>query len=157
MVVLDRPADLQEWVGKEIGVSDWLAIDQSRIDDFARLSGDDHWIHVDVERARREMPDGKTIAHGFLTLSLIPYLVRSVYVITHRGRGLNYGTNRVRFVHPVQVGDQVRLRQRIKAVERGEGGGQEGATRVVSECTIEIEGKPRPAVVAEFLMLVYDE
>jgi len=157
MEILDYPADLRAWIGKEIGVSQWLTIDQSRIDDFARLSGDDHWIHVDVERARREMPDGKTIAHGFLTLSLIPYLVRSVYAITHRGRGLNYGTNRVRFVHPVQVGDRVRLRQRIKAVERGEGAGQEGATRVISECTIEIEGKPRPAVVAEFLMLVYDE
>jgi len=157
MVVLDRPADLRDWVGKEIGVSEWLTIDQSRIDDFARLTGDDHWIHVDVERARREMPDGKTIAHGFLTLSLIPYLVRSVYKITHRGRGLNYGTNRVRFVNPVQVGDRVRLRQLIKTVERGEEGGQKGATRVTSECTIEIEGKSRPAVVAEFLMLVYDE
>ncbi|MPS26676.1 MAG: MaoC family dehydratase [Alcaligenaceae bacterium] len=157
MVVLDRPADLKAWIGKEIGVSEWLAIDQSRIDDFARISGDDHWLHVDVERARREMPDGKTIAHGFMTLSLIPYLVRSVYAITHRGRGLNYGTNKIRFVNPVQVGDRVRLRQRIKAVERGEGGGQEGATRVVSDCTIEIEGKERPALVAEFLMLVYDE
>lgn len=122
MVVLDRPADLKAWIGKEIGVSEWLAIDQSRIDDFARISGDDHWLHVDVERARREMPDGKTIAHGFMTLSLIPYLVRSVYAITHRGRGLNYGTNKIRFVNPVQVGDRVRLRQRIKAVERGEGG-----------------------------------
>jgi len=157
MVVLERPSDLREWVGKEIGVSDWLTIDQSRIDDFARLSGDDHWLHVDVERARREMPDGKTIAHGFLTLSLIPYLVRSVYVISHRGRGLNYGTNRVRFVSPVQVGDSVRLRQTIKAVERLEGEGREGATRVISDCTIEIAGKPKPTVVAEFLMLVYDE
>ncbi|VCU71029.1 putative enoyl-CoA hydratase 1 [Pigmentiphaga humi] len=157
MVVLDRPADLQAWIGKEIGVSEWLAIDQSRIDDFARLSGDDHWLHVDVERAKRDMPDGKTIAHGFMTLSFIPYLVRSVYAITHRGRGLNYGMNRVRFVNPVQVGDRIRLRQRIKEVERGEGGGQQGATRVVSECTIEIEGKERPALVAEFLMLVYDE
>ena len=157
MVVLERPSDLREWVGKEIGVSDWLTIDQARIDDFARLSGDDHWLHVDVARARREMPDGKTIAHGFLTLSLIPYLVRSVYVISHRGRGLNYGTNRVRFVSPVQVGDSVRLRQTIKAVERLEGEGREGATRVISDCTIEIAGKPKPAVVAEFLMLVYDE
>ncbi|GAA4338504.1 MaoC family dehydratase [Pigmentiphaga soli] len=157
MVVLDRPADLREWIGKEIGASQWLAIDQQRIDDFARISGDDHWIHVDVGRARREMPDGRTIAHGFLTLSLIPYLVRSIYTITHRGRGLNYGTNRIRFTSPVQVGDRVRLRQSIKAVERVEGDGREGATRVVSDCTIEIEGKPRPALLAEFLLLVYDE
>jgi len=139
------------WVGKEIGVSNWLQISQEQIDTFARITGDDHWIHVDTERAKKEMPDGKTIAHGFFTLSLIPFLVRSVYQIEQRGRGINYGSNRVRYVSPVQVGARVRLRQSIKAAEAMEGG-----VKITSDCVIEIEGHTRPAVVAEFLMVVYD-
>ncbi len=152
MIELERPADLVPWVGKEIGVSDWSVIDQDKISRFAVLTGDDHWIHVDTERASREMPDGKTIAHGFYTLSLIPYLVRSVYRIRVRGKGLNYGLNRVRYTSPVPVNSRVRLRQTIKAAEIVEGG-----VRVTSDCVIEIEGRERPALVAEFLMLVYDK
>lgn len=152
MIELERPADLVPWVGKEIGVSDWSVIDQDKISRFADLTGDDHWIHVDTERASREMPDGKTIAHGFYTLSLIPYLVRSVYRIRLRGKGLNYGLNRVRYTSPVPVNARVRLRQTIKAAEVVEGG-----VRVTSDCVIEIEGQERPALVAEFLMLVYDK
>ncbi len=152
MVLLERPADLQAWVGREIGVSDWHAITQDMIDAFAAVTGDDHWIHVDVERAAREMPQGRTIAHGFLTLSLIPFLVRSVYQIRRRGRGINYGSNRVRYVSPVPVGSRVRLRQTIRAADPVEGG-----LRVTSDCVIEIEGQERPAVVAEFLMVVYDQ
>ena len=152
MILLNRPADILDWVGKEIGVSDWLEISQEQIHAFARLTGDDHWIHVDTERAKREMPDGKTIAHGFFTLSLIPFLVRSVYQIKERGRGLNYGSNRVRFVSPVPVGSRVRLRQSIKAAEAVEGG-----IKITSDCVIEIEGRQRPAVAAEFLMVVYDK
>ncbi len=152
MVELERPADLVAWVGKEIGVSDWSLIDQKKISAFAELTGDDFWIHVDVERAASEMPDGKTIAHGFMTLSLIPFLVRSVYRIRLRGKGLNYGLNRVRYTSPVQVGSRVRLRQTIKAADIVEGG-----VRVTSDCVIEIEGQERPALVAEFLMLVYDK
>jgi len=140
------------WVGKEIGVSDWLTIDQGQIDAFARLTGDDLWIHVDPERAKKEMPGGKTIAHGFFTLSLIPFMVRSVYQIKERGKGLNYGSNRVRYVSPVPVDSRVRLRQSIKAAEPVEGG-----MRITSDCVIEIEGQERPAVVAEFLMVVYDK
>lgn len=152
MVLLERPADLLNWVGREIGVSQWHTITQDMIDRFAALTGDDHWIHVDTERAAKEMPDGKTIAHGFLTLSLIPFLVRSVYQIRQRGRGLNYGSNRVRYVSPVPVGSRVRLRQTIQAADPVEGG-----MRVTSACVIEIEGQERPAVVAEFLMVVYDQ
>ena len=152
MILLNRPADILQWVGKEIGVSDWRQIDQEQINAFAGLTGDDHWIHVDTERAKKEMPDGKTIAHGFFTLSLIPFLVRSVYQIKERGRGLNYGSNRVRFVSPVPVDSRVRLRQSIKAAEPIEGG-----MRIISDCVIEIEGQTRPAVVAEFLMVVYDK
>ncbi|MES2281843.1 MAG: MaoC family dehydratase [Pseudomonadota bacterium] len=152
MIELERPADLINWVGKEIGVSEWSVIDQDKISRFAELTGDDHWIHVDTERASREMPDGKTIAHGFYTLSLIPYLVRSVYRIRVRGKGLNYGLNRIRYTSPVPVNSRVRLRQTIKAAEIVEGG-----VRVTSDCVIEIEGQGRPALVAEFLMLVYDK
>lgn len=152
MIEVERPADLVPWVGKEIGVSEWSVIDQDKISRFAELTGDDHWIHVDTERASREMPDGKTIAHGFYTLSLIPYLVRSVYRIRVRGKGLNYGLNRVRYTSPVPVNSRVRLRQTIKAAEIVEGG-----VRVTSDCVIEIEGQERPALVAEFLMLVYDK
>ncbi len=151
MVLLERPADLLNWVGREIGVSQWHTITQDMIDRFAALTGDDHWIHVDTGRAAREMPEGKTIAHGFLTLSLIPFLVRSVYQIRQRGRGLNYGSNRVRYVSPVPVGSRVRLRQTIQAADPVEGG-----MRVASACVIEIEGHERPALVAEFLMVVYD-
>ena len=151
MIVLNRSSELVDWVGKEIGVSDWLEIDQQRIDQFAATTGDDNWIHVDVERAKKEMPDGKTIAHGFLTLSLIPLLVRSVYTIRLRGRGVNYGSNKVRYTSPVQVNSRIRLRQTIKAADPVDGG-----LRVTSNCLIEIEGQERPALVAEFLMIVYD-
>lgn len=152
MTLLNRPADILAWVGKEIGVSNWLQITQEQIDTFSRITGDDHWIHVDVERARTEMPNGKTIAHGFFTLSLIPFLVRSVYQIKERGLGLNYGSNRVRYVSPVPVDSRIRLRQSIKAAEAVEGG-----MRITSDCVIEIEGQTRPALVAEFLMVVYDK
>ena len=152
MIELERPADLVGWAGKEIGVSDWSVIDQKKINAFAELTGDDHWIHVDVDRAGREMPGGKTIAHGFMTLSLIPFMVRSVYRIRLRGKGLNYGLNRVRYTSPVPVDSRVRLRQTIRAAEIVEGG-----VRVTSDCVIEIEGQERPALVAEFLMLVYDK
>jgi acyl dehydratase len=152
MITLERPASLTEWVGREIGVSDWLAIGQKQIDAFAALTGDDHWIHVDVERAAREMPDGKTLVHGFLTISYIPFLVRSVYQIKHRGKGLNYGTNKVRFTSPLQVDSRIRIRQSIKAADPIEGG-----MRVTSDITVEVEGTSKPAAIAEFLMVVYDE
>jgi len=151
MIVLNRSSELVDWVGKEIGVSDWLEMDQQRIDQFAATTGDDNWIHVDVERAKKEMPDGKTIAHGFLTLSLIPLLVRSVYTIRLRGRGLNYGSNKVRYTSPVQVNSRIRLRQTIKAADPVDGG-----LRVTANCLIEIEGQERPALVADFLTIVYD-
>jgi acyl dehydratase len=152
MVVLERPEDIAQYVGKPLGVSDWITVDQKMIDTFAALTGDDHWIHVDTERAGREMPDGKTIAHGFLTLALIPFLQRSVYKITRRGRGLNYGCNRVRFPAPTPVGARVRLHQSVKAADR-----VDGAVRITFECSIEVEGQARPAVVAETVLQIYGE
>jgi acyl dehydratase len=152
VILLERPEDIAQYVGKPLGTSEWMTVDQKMIDTFAALTGDDHWIHIDVDRAAREMPQGKTIAHGFLTLALIPLLQRSVYRIARRGRGLNYGCNRVRFPGPTPVGSRVRLHQTVKAVDP-----VEGAVRITFECTIEVEGAPRPAVVAETVLQIYGE
>lgn len=150
-VVLEQAADLASHVGQPLGISDWISLDQARIDAFAQLTGDDHWIHVDVERASREMPEGKTIVHGFLVLALIPFLQRGIYTIRQRGKGLNYGCDRVRFTAPVPVGSRVRLRQSVKACTR-----LDAATRVTFESTIEIKGQERPALVADTLLQIFD-
>lgn len=151
-LVLEHAADLAGHAGgPPLGTSDWVLLDQQKIAAFAALTGDDHWIHVDVERAAREMPQGRTIAHGFLVLSLIPFLQRGIYTIRQRGKGLNYGCNRVRFTAPVPVGARVRLRQSVLACVR-----VEAATRITFESTMEIEGQERPALVAETLLQISD-
>lgn len=150
--VLETPADLSAYVGGKLGSSDWVLLDQQKIDAFAALTGDDHWIHVDINRASKEMPDGKTLVHGFLTLSLIPYLQRSVFTVTTRGKGLNYGCNRVRFTSPLQVGSRVRLHQTVKSCERLTDG-----SRITFNCIIEVEGKERPALVAETMLQMFDK
>jgi acyl dehydratase len=121
------------------------------IDKFADATGDHQWIHVDVERAKKEMPGGKTIAHGYLTLSLLPQLAPTLMKIEKRRRGLNYGSNRVRFTAPVPAGARVRLRQKLLKVEPVEDNG----FRITSEMTMEVEGNSRPAMVAETLGIVY--
>ncbi|MBL8385011.1 MAG: MaoC family dehydratase [Burkholderiales bacterium] len=128
-----------------------MALDQSQVDAFAALTGDDHWIHVDTARAQRELPGGTTLVHGFFTLALIPWLQRSVYRVEKRGRGLNYGCNRIRFTSPVPVGARLRLRQSLKDCEV-----LAGSTRLTLECTIEIEGQERPALVAETIVQIFD-
>lgn len=151
-LVLEQAADLAAYVGgPAIGASDWVLLDQQKISAFAELTGDDHWIHVDVDRAAQEMPQGRTIAHGFLVLSLIPFLQRGIYTIRRRGKGLNYGCNRVRFTAPVPAGARVRLSQKVLACVRVEGG-----TRITFESTMEIEGQDRPALVAETLLQIFD-
>ena len=149
---IETPADFSAHIGKKLGTSDWVVLDQLKIDAFAVLTGDDHWIHVDVDRARRELPDGKTLVHGFLTLSLIPYLQRSVFSVAKRGKGLNYGCNRVRFTSPLQVGSRVRLHQVVKACERLANG-----SRTTFDCTIEVEGQEKPALVAETILQMFDQ
>jgi acyl dehydratase len=121
------------------------------IDKFAEATGDHQWIHVDVERARRELPGGTTIAHGYLTLSLLPRLAPTLMTITGRKRGINYGSNKVRFISPVPAGARVRLRQRLVNAEETADGG----VRITSEMTMEVEGGARPAMVAETLGVVY--
>ncbi len=142
--------ELPSLTGQEMGVSDWVSIDQDRINKFADATGDHQWIHVDVERAKKEMPGGKTIAHGYLTLSLIPMLGAEIMRITGVSRGINYGSNKVRFTNMVPVGSRVRGRQKLLAVEPKGGGLQ-----LTNEMTIEIEGQDRPACVAETISLVY--
>ena len=151
MIELERPADLGQYVGKEIGVSDWFTVDQALIDKFADATGDHQWIHVDVERAKKEMPGGKTIAHGWLTLSLVPRLASTLYRVKQRSRGINYGANRVRFTGPVPAGSRIRLRLTIKNVEKVEGG-----VRVTNEGIMELEGGTRPVLVSETIGMVYD-
>jgi acyl dehydratase len=138
-------------VGKELGPSEWLTVTQEMIDKFADATGDHQWIHVDVERAKKEMPGGKTIAHGYLTLSLLPQLAPTLMKIEKRRRGLNYGSNRVRFTAPVPAGARVRLRQKLLKVEPVEDNG----FRITSEMTMEVEGNSRPAMIAETLGIVY--
>ena len=146
MLELETPADLPSLVGRELGPSEWMTVDQAMIDKFAAATGDHQWIHVDVERAKKEMPGGKTIAHGYLTLSLVPRMAATLTRVAKRSRGVNYGSNKVRFINPVPAGARIRLRQRIKNVEDIQGG-----VRVTSEMTVEIEGQDKPALVAELI------
>jgi acyl dehydratase len=141
-------ADLESLAGKEVGVSDWHTIDQDRVNMFAEATGDHQWIHVDVERATKEL--GGPIAHGFLTLSLLPMLGSEVLRVEGTTRGINYGSDKVRFTGMVPVGSKVRLRQKCLGVEEKAGGKQ-----MRMEATIEIEGKDRPALVAETLTVLY--
>ena len=150
MFEVETPKDLLQHVGRELGPSDWMTVDQAMIDKFAEATGDHQWIHVDVERARKEMPDGKTIAHGYLTLSLVPRMAATLMRVKKRSRGVNYGSNKVRFISPVQAGTRVRLRQRIANVEEIPGG-----VRITSEMSVEIEGQPKPALIAETIGLSY--
>ena len=141
-------ADLETIVGQEVGVSDWHTIDQDRVNMFAEATGDHQWIHVDIERATKEM--GGPIAHGYLTLSLIPMLGPEVLQVSGVSRGLNYGANKVRFTNMVPVGSKLRMRQTCKEVNEKAGGKQ-----MIMECTIEIEGQDRPACVAETITILY--
>src|ERR1700751_3608734 len=115
MLELETPKDVLQHIGRELGPSEWMTVDQPMMDKFADATGDHQWIHVDVERARREMPGGKTIAHGYLTLSLVPRMAQAIYRVKHRSRGLNYGSNRIRFTGQVPAGSRIRLRQKIKS------------------------------------------
>ena len=152
MLTVEYARDLAAHVGEPLGVSQWVTVDQAAISTFAELTGDDHWIHVDTERAASEMPGGKTIVHGLYLLSLIPKLQRELYLIRQRGRGLNYGYDRVRFIDPVPVGSRIRLALSIQSIEPHQLG-----TRIVTEPTIEREGAGKPALVARHLLLITDE
>ncbi|MEL7210459.1 MAG: MaoC family dehydratase [Actinomycetota bacterium] len=141
--VFESPADLEGAVGSELGVSDWLTIDQDRIDQFAEATGDHQWIHVDPERAA-EGPFGATIAHGYLTLSLVNHFLPQIVEVRGISMGVNYGTEKVRFPAPVPVGSRVRGRGTLSAVREIAGGAQ--ATITV---TVEVDGGDKPACVVD--------
>ena len=143
--------DLKSAVGTELGASHWVEVTQSRIDKFAAATGDDQWIHVDVDRATRELPSQSTIAHGLLTLSFAPLFVRSVIGLRGIKNTLNYGANRIRYLSPVPAGS--RLRGRI-AIANAEDVAPRGL-RVTYGITIELEGRDRPACVAEMIAIHY--
>jgi acyl dehydratase len=149
MRVFNGVDELRAAVGTQLGVSDWVTIDQSQIDTFADATGDHQWIHVDEERAKTG-PFGSTIAHGFLTLSLLPVLVAQTYRIEGTKMGVNYGLNRVRFTSPVPVGSKVRGNIELVDVADVAGGVQ-----MTTKVTVEIEGSERPALVAEWLTRQY--
>ena len=141
-----------EFVGKDLGASSWQLIDQDRINAFADCTGDHQWIHVDVERAKREGPFGGTIAHGYLTLSMLAPMQQEIGVIPEDvGQAINYVLDKLRFVTPVKAGSRIRMRVKLLSVEdRGK-----GRLLLRTENTFEIEGEDKPALTAESLALVW--
>jgi acyl dehydratase len=147
-------ATIVDFVGRELGVSDWITVDQKRIDEFAACTGDHQWIHVDVERARQESPFGTTIAHGWLTLSLLPVMQYQVGTLPDGTvAALNYGANRLRFITPVRSGARIRDRITLAAAE-DKGGGRILTTL---QHVVEIDGEEKPALVADTLSLLLGE
>ncbi|MGH8694809.1 MAG: MaoC family dehydratase [Burkholderiales bacterium] len=145
-VVFGNLEELAAKVGREVVVSDWLEVTQERIDKFADATGDHQWIHVDVERARRESPFGTTIAHGFLTLSLLSHFLNNSLEFGNSKMGVNYGCNRLRFTAPVKAGSRLRARFKLKEFERIEGGVQ-----MIWDVAMECEGQEKPVLVAEWV------
>jgi acyl dehydratase len=151
MRMVETPEALRALIGQELGVSDWLEVTQDLIDRFAEVTGDHQWIHVDVERAKREMPGGKTIAHGYLLLSLLPKLGAGIYKLSWPTRSINYGSDKVRIVNPVKAGARIRLRQSLVAVEDG----AHGAHRITVRQTLEIENEAKPAMIADTIRMTF--
>jgi acyl dehydratase len=142
--------ELKTLVGQEVAVSDWVEITQERVNRFADATGDHQWIHLDVERAKRESPYGTTIAHGFLTLSLLPMFFEQSLVMRDVKMGVNYGTNKVRFPAPVPVGSRLRARMQLLSVDDIAGGAQ-----LVWQVTMEREGSDKPVCVVESITRRY--
>ena len=149
MKVITSIDDAQGLVGEELGVSDWLTIDQQRINDFADVTGDHQWIHVDVERAKAESPYRAPIAHGFLTLSLIPALSKDNFRVENAKLAINYGLNKVRFLSAVPVDSRVRVRSELAGAAA-----KDTAADLTVRHTIEIDGVDKPAAVAEMIVRV---
>ena len=152
MHVIKSIDDAKALEGMEVGLSDWVVIDQNRIDQFAEATADYQWIHVDTERAAKEMPGGKTIAHGYLTLALIPALTKDFIHVENLERAINFGVNKVRFYTPIECGARVRARAKILQARR-----RAGAMLLTSEVRIEIENERKPACVAETLGMYFFE
>lgn len=150
MHVFKSIEDAKALEGEEVGLSDWTVIDQNRIDQFAEATADYQWIHVDTERAAKEMPGGKTIAHGYLTLALIPGLTNDFVHVENLERAINFGVNKVRFYTPLECGSRVRARAKILQARR-----RAGALLLTCEVRIEVENERKPACVAETLGMYF--
>jgi acyl dehydratase len=151
VITVDRVDELAAHVGQELGVSEWVQLDEKAIASFGRITGDTHWVHIDGERARRETPFGGTIAHGFFVLAILTGLSNHCYAVRSAGRWLNYGLDRVRFTAAVVAEARVRLRLKLLALEP-----QKAGTRLRLGCTIELEGSERPAAVCEWICIAIE-
>jgi acyl dehydratase len=151
MLAVETPDALREFVGKEFGAGDWMTVTQERIERFAEATEDRQWIHVDRERAKRESPFGATVAHGFLTLSLLSHLIgQAVRVRAGAGLTINYGLNRVRFPTPVREGSRIRGHFTLLSLTE-----RDGALEAVFGCSVECEGDRKPCCVAEWVVRYY--
>ena len=144
-------ADVSKHIGEDLGASEWVLIDQDRVNKFADATGDHQWIHIDVERAKKESPFGGPIAHGYLTLSLGPVLAPQIMRVEGVKMGVNYGCAKVRFPSPVPVGAKLRLGAELTNVEDIPGGAQ-----VYMTFTFEVEGAPKPSCVSEIIFRYYE-
>lgn len=149
MMLVDTLLDFPGLVGQDLPPSPWLTVDQDMISRFADVTDDHNWTHVDLERAARDNPNGKTIAHGLLTLSLVVGLAHKVVAVRRQVKAFNYGFDKVRFIEPVPVDSRVRLRMKILSAEHRPSG-----VMLRREFAMELEGATRPAMVAEMLTLV---
>ena len=151
MVTIQSPSEIQNYIDKPLTPSDWYHVTQEKINKFADATSDHQWIHVDEERAKKEMPDGKTIAHGYYMVSLLPKLAAQNAEIKNTSRTLNYGSDKVSFINMVKVGSYVRLNRTIVSCEEMKNGG----FRVVNKCELEIKDESKPAFIAETISLLF--
>ena len=151
MIVIDNPSEIKNFINKPLTPSEWYHVTQEKINKFADATSDHQWIHVDEERAKKEMPNGKTIAHGYYMVSLLPKLAAQNAEIKNTSKTLNYGSDKVRFINMVKVGSHVRLKRAIISCEEMNNGG----FRVVIKCELEIKDDIKPAFIAETISLVF--
>ena len=151
MIIINNPTEIKNYINKPLTPSEWYHVTQEKINKFAEATADHQWIHIDEERAKKEMPDGKTIAHGYYMVSLLPKLAAQNAVIKNTSKTLNYGSDKVRFINMVKEGSYVRLNRTIISCEEMKNGG----FRVVNKCELEIMDDTKPAFIAETISLVF--
>ena len=151
MVIINNPSEIKDFINKPLTPSEWYHVTQDKINKFADATSDHQWIHVDEEKAKKEMPDGKTIAHGYYMVSLLPILAAQNAKIKNTSKTLNYGSDKVRFINMVKVDSYVRLNRTIISCEEMKNGG----FRVVNKCELEIKDDIKPAFIAETISLVF--
>ena len=151
-LVFENIEEFKEMIGKELPTSEWISVTQQMIDNFAEATQDRQWVHIDVERAKKESPFKTTIAHGFMSVALLSKMLEDLIQIKSIVLGLNYGLNYVRFMNPVPVNSRLRLKSTVKNVEDHKHG-----VKVTFSCTVEIENQEKPACVAEFLTLLFEK